>query len=193
MKPITILAAFALLLTSTAAVSLAVETAEPADHTSAAQLEKELARLDALRAELEALETAPLPVVKELASPGEKAEAAKLDGLPEMPVKGTEEAFADTLYRLGRCDKAQKVYQQLTESEGPASKDFAWIQFQLGNCARKTGDYVSAIAAYETVMNASPDAHWAREAAWWSGHLKWLLVWKETMKNDGGPGVVSIP
>jgi tetratricopeptide (TPR) repeat protein len=157
------------------------------------QLDKELARLVAMKMELEALERAPLPAVAPvLQEQDAKSEGVNIEGLPESPLPGAEGAYADTLYALGRFEKARKVYQKLAESEAPPSNNFAWAYFQLGNCARKTGDYVSAISAYENVMNAAPDAAWGHEAEWWAGHLKWLLVWNETMKNEGAPGTISI-
>lgn len=149
-------------------------------------LEKELGRLDALKMELEALQNAPLPLPSAV---GEKTEekipGPDIEALPEAPLPGTEAEYADTLYNLESYAKAKIVYQKLADMEKPDSKNFSWIYFQLGNCSRMTGDFLSAISAYEKIMNTTPDNAWTHEAAWWAGHLKWRLVWNETMKNAG--------
>lgn len=191
-----VLVGIALLLSAT--TSPAEGPSAPADGEIALvadlnqQLEKELDRLAAMKMELEALEQAPLPAAPVSQVKDANGEVIDVDALPETPLPGAEGAYADTLYALGSFEKARKVYQKLAESEKPPSNSYAWVNFQLGNCARKTGDYVSAISAYESVMNAAPDAAWRQEAEWWAGHLKWLLVWNETMKNEGAPGTISV-
>lgn len=150
----------------------------------AAQLDAELARLEALRSELHAMDNAPLPepVKPNSNSPLKTDSTVSAAELPPAPAPGSEAEFADALYRLGQYARARDIYKKLGDSKDLPEKKAAWIGFQLGNCARETGDYVAAIAAYENVMNASANDTWAREAEWWSGHLKWRLVWNETMK-----------
>ncbi len=150
------------------------------------QIEEQLAKLQRLQAELEAIESAPLP---ERPVPARKAPAEKRievpKEIPSKPIKGAEEELADALFALGKYEEAYVLYEHVAESK-PNADSVAWAHLQLGNCARRTRDYVVALKAYEKLMNESPDNPWTEEAAWWCSQIKWLLLWNETMRQNAG-------
>ena len=169
------------------------------------ELQNETARLRRLKAELEALEAAPLPhgmlqanvsAAGDPASqensqtgPGAQRTTGRRAGdhdalrIPEAPAPGTEEEFANALFALGRYDQALAIYQQIIES-GPEPEKKAWTCLQLGNCQRRSGDFVGALKTYANLMADSPDSFWAEEASWWSGQIKWRLLWNEALRPE---------
>lgn len=165
------------------------------------ELQNETARLRRLKAELEALEAAPLPDGMLQAKPsGSGAEVSQENSptdqgagahealrLPEAPAPGAEEEFANALFALGKYDRALPLYQQIIESS-PDPEKKAWARLQLGNCQRRSGDFVGALKTYAELMADSPDSFWAEEAAWWSGQIKWRLLWNETLRPEVARG-----
>jgi tetratricopeptide (TPR) repeat protein len=156
---------------------------KPADKSAPeAQLEEELARLQKLQVELQAIESLPLP---HGSSPAPKAAEEKPDPspaeLPKAPVKGLEEEFANALYALGKYDAAAAVYRQLLESK-PKADVQAWARFQVANCAKRTSDLPAAAAAYEDVLTLSAGCPWAPDATWWANEIKWRMRWDQTTK-----------
>ena len=85
-----------------------------------------------------------------------------------------------------KYDQAKAIYIEIAESK-PTPDRLAWAHMQIGNCARKTGDFLGALAAYRELMNKVPDSSWAEEAAWWTSEIKWWSLWNETMRNESGP------
>ncbi len=146
------------------------------------ELKEETAKLQKMEAELKAVESLPLPSA---AAPVVKAPAvnpaADPKDIPKEPVNGLEEDYANALYAVGKYDLARAVYQKIIESK-PKADVLAWARFQVGNCARHSDDFPAAGAAYEALMTASPTSPWADEAAWWSGEVKWRILWDQSTK-----------
>jgi len=179
------------------------------------KLQNETARLRRLEAELEALKAAPLPdgvaQANVSAAGDQESQENSPTGpmgqrttdrragdhealrIPEAPAPGAEEEFANALFALGKYDRALAVYQRIIES-GPAPEKKAWARLQLGNCQRRSGDFVGALKTYADLMADSPDSFWAEEASWWSGQIKWRLLWNETLRPEvaGRPSAAEL-
>ena len=180
-----------LVLLAAAAAAPGAETEDvPAAHPSdiERQIQAELERLGSLQEKLIAVRNAPVP---ERAAPvpasktKDPAEKPKPKPIPVKAVKGAEEEFANALYALGRYDRARAVYQDIVDN-GPGKRRYAWAMLQLGNCARKKNDFVTALGIYEKLLSRSPRDLWAQEAAWWAGEIKWRLLWDKTASRQTG-------
>ena len=153
------------------------------------QLETETEKLRQLRETLEAIETAPLPE-----EPKEKPEATESQQdpaeeleLPEKPVAGAEEDFANVLFMIGEYKRAKSVYDEML-ADAPSADRAAWAALQVGHCARLSGEYMDAVRAYESCMNEYEASPWADEAGWWAGQVKWRLVIQETLRKENELG-----
>lgn len=154
------------------------------DPALAKQLKSEIERVQRMAAELKTIESAPLPSDHSVAAtPAESKAPPTLEDLPTEPAPGAEESFANALYNLGKYAQARAIYEKLIESK-PSPDRRAWARLQVGNCARKTGDMLGAVAAYEQLFNESPASPWAKEAEWWAGQMRWWLIWNETMRSE---------
>jgi len=164
-------------------------TASPAADDGFARLEKqlqeEMKRLERLQEQLKVIQATPPPAPAPPA-PRKEAPGPSVQEVPEGPVPGAEEAFANTLYALGQYRKARDMYRRLAQ-EGGSEDRTAWALLQAGHCARRMGDNLAANEAYEECMNRFPKSPWAKEAAWWSGHVKWLTLLREAMGQESGP------
>ena len=152
------------------------------------ELKEEMLRLKRLESELQNIETAPLPVAKPqsmlggpVVLPQPKPEHKDL---PISASPGSEEELANTLFALGEFKKAQIAYEGAVSKDLPEDR-IAWAMFQIGNCARRTGDDLGAIKAYEALMNRIPEHPWAIEASWWASQLKWWAIWRQAQRNQG--------
>jgi len=149
------------------------------------QLDEETERLKMLQEKLRAVAAEPLPAParepeKEAKRPSRQERIA---AIPAEPCPGAEEDFANALYNLGEYDRARTVYERILKSN-PSPDTAAWARLLIGHCARKTGDYMAAVAAYEEAMNASGESPLTAEAAWWCGQLKWFLLLNESMHGQ---------
>ena len=181
--------------------STAAQTPPPAGHRAGEpdekaalleqQLDQEIQRLKRLEEELRIIKAAP-PPPKPAPAVEAKVKPPSLDEVPDEPVAGAEEAFADALYVLGKYDQARQVYRHLIQ-QNPSVDTVGWACLQVGNCARKKKEFMAAIAAYEECMNRFAESPWAKEAAWWSGHLKWMILLKETMRQESAASAVRNP
>lgn len=154
-------------------------------------LDGEMKELKRLEAELEAIESAPLPAKK---AAGKKSAIAQKPAratkkpefqakdIPETPAIGAEENLADILYSLGEYKKARRIYRELADSK-PAQDRLAWALFQVGNCARKTGDFLGAKKVYGELINTVPEHPWAVEATWWDTQIQWWVMWRESRRQ----------
>jgi len=154
-----------------------------------AQVNNESAQLERLKEQLDALEriSTPNPVSPTPTATPSKSEPklkpVKTTEIPSVPLPGAEEAFADTLFALGEYERALTVYQQIIDTK-PPEKTASWICMQIGNCARRQGDFTAALSAYDTVMTEMPESFWAEEAAWWTDEIKWRLLWKQVLNPE---------
>lgn len=146
---------------------------------------RELERLKKLQEELATIEAAPLPsrvatTPKPVEAPAEaptpKAHVAA--DIPSRPVPGAEEEFANMLYAVGKYERARQAYQRIVDASPPPDRR-GWALLQIGNCARRAQNYVAALTAYSEAADKAPDTAWATEAAWWTGQVKWRLLWNE--------------
>ena len=149
------------------------------------QVAEEMERLRMLEEKLRTISSeAEVARTERAASPATPPpQKADTPALPSEPLAGAEEAFANTLYSLGEWKRASAVYESILKSS-PNPDTAAWAKLQIGHCARKTGDYIAAVAAYEQATNMASESCWTKEAAWWCGHLKWSLLLAESMRHD---------
>ena len=195
-----VIVATALLLSVTLGTALGADKppveapVEPAAETNSDEttellkqdLNGEMKELKRLEAELEAIESAPLPtkksaVTQKPASATKKPEFQAED-IPDTPAIGAEEDLADILYSLGEYKKARRIYRELADSK-PAQDRLAWALFQAGNCARKTGDFLGAKKIYGELINTAPEHPWAAEATWWDTQIQWWVMWRESRRQ----------
>lgn len=168
----------------------AIRPAEP-DKT-ALELEKEFhgeqERLKKLKAELEVIDNAPLPAnaPHSAGKKGVLGSAPRMPKVSDIPAKaapGAEEQLADMLYQLGEYKKACAIYESI--AKGQVSKDrVAWAMLQVGNCARRMGNHLRAVKAYENLMNTLPEHPWAAEAKWWADQVRWWVLWNESRRKQ---------
>ncbi len=153
------------------------------------QLQAETEKLRQLHETLEAIENAPLPEepAKNPETAESKPEPVEAFDIPEKPVAGAEEDFANVLFMVGEYERAKAVYDTILSGK-PAPDRAAWAALQAGHCARLSGEYMDAVRAYESCMNEYGNSPWADEAAWWAGQVKWRLVIQETMRKEGETG-----
>jgi len=182
-----------LVLSAGAAVPTDAKASAEATATETSRMERSVreaeAKLKRMREELAAIESAP-PPPRRAAPTGPDADRPgktplpkrAVKDIPARPIASAEEPFANALYALGKYQRAQAIYRRIAAGANVEEKR-AWARFQIGNCARKTNDMVAALAAYDELLAKSPNTLWAQEAAWWSGQVKWRLLWRETTKR----------
>jgi len=170
-------------------VRIATAQAPATQEDLEAKVHDESAQLERLKEQLDALESIgaprPAPAVSAVESPNpkQKPQPAKRADIPSAPLSGAEEEFADTLFVLGEYGRARAIYQQIIDNK-PSEKTAAWIHVQIGNCARREGDFATALDAYDMVMTETPESFWAEEAAWWTDQIKWRLLWKQILNPE---------
>jgi len=92
---------------------------------------------------------------------------------------------ADVLFRLGRYAEARSVYEALAKQPNAAEDDRAWALLQAGHCCRRLGDFDSAIAHFQQIVNDYPDSPWSK------GHVAWALRATHWDKRWGRPAPES--
>jgi tetratricopeptide (TPR) repeat protein len=168
-----------------------------ADDGAAEAMEEELSaekkHLNRLLKELEAIESAPRPSDEQNPADAKNPTGTntprespllkpRKQPLPDKAIAGAEEELANTLYELGEFKKALVIYGEIVDSE-PDEGRLAWAMLQVGNCARKTGDHMSASKAYDALSAKFPANPWAAEATWWSQQVNWWLRWQAAQRN----------
>jgi len=165
---------------------LAAESEEaPAEAAALHEVvEAEMERLERMQEELKTIESAPLPTPAPAAEETPEPPAPKpvlkhtAADVPPKPVPGAEEQYANMLFALGEYERATPVYRRIADNSQNPEK-VGWAFLQLGNCARRSGDHVAALAAYANVLSKAQDTTWAAEASWWTAQVKWRLLWNE--------------
>lgn len=89
------------------------------------------------------------------------------------------------LFRLGRYAEARSVYEALAKQPNAAEDDRAWALLQAGHCCRRLGDFDSAIAHFQQIVNDYPDSPWSK------GHVAWALRATHWDKRWGRPAPES--
>jgi len=186
------------LVTSSVAAPASAESASAA----AADLERAIQRLQAIRVAPKARPPAPTPdAVAEAAAPllaalpapaapaaetvepapaGPVLSDAMMEALKRLPPEKVADplGLADALYQAGRLPEADLFYGRILD--GPASGDAesrAWALFQRANCRRPT-DAKAAVDLYRRVVQEQPQSRWAPLAA----VQQRLLEWYETLR-----------
>ena len=173
-----------------ASVGSAASQTPPPQEELEAQVSNESAQLERLKEQLNALESIatpkPMPGIPAAEPPKSKQKPKPVNtvDIPSVPLPGAEEEFADTLFALGEYERARAIYQQIIDDGTPSEKTASWVHMQIGNCARREGDFATALSAYDTVMTGTPESFWAEEAAWWTDQIKWRLLWKQVLNPE---------
>ena len=79
-------------------------------------------------------------------------------------------SLANNLFAAGQIDLALPIYAELLTLE-PAPNDRVWIEYQLANCYRRSGDIKRAEKLYRVVAGSTASLYWAERARWWMSNL----------------------
>ena len=148
----------------------------------AERLEREKARLDRLKAQLEQIESGAGPAPAALKPPAQgaadgasKTPATEQTGTPAAPgadgplVKHPRLASGDVLYGLARYTEARAIYRAVARNKEARENHRIWAMLQAANCSRRLGDFGAAIAGLQAIGAAYPNSTWFKQ------HIEWAL------------------
>ena len=166
----------------------------------AERLERETARLDRLKAQLEQIESGAGPGPAALRPPAQgaaggasKTPATEQTGTPAAPgalsplVTHPRLASGDVLYGLARYTEARAIYRAVARNKKARETHRIWAMLQAANCSRRLGDFGDAVVGLQAIRTAYPDSTWFKQHIEWALRAaQWQKLWhrRELVRGD---------